>query len=115
VPLHVWLPKAHARRRDGVGADVRGHGNLGIYGIFSWAMNSRGRSRWWWLLVSLLGVVSALYGPFTRDEFGPQAATRVFDDRQHGSGPYRARCVGLFWCGGSSTTAAIAMVAALLC
>jgi hydrogenase-4 component B len=64
VPLHVWLPKAHAEAPGPASALMSGAMvNLGIYGIVLVGNELLGGGPvWWWLLVSALGVVSAFYG-----------------------------------------------------
>jgi formate hydrogenlyase subunit 3/multisubunit Na+/H+ antiporter MnhD subunit len=73
VPLHVWLPKAHAEAPGPVSALMSGAMvNLGVYGIILVGRTMlAGGPQWWWLVVSLLGgltaVVGALYAATSRD------------------------------------------------
>jgi len=64
VPLHVWLPKAHPEAPSPASALMSGAMvNLGIYGIV--LVGDRllgGGPLWWWLVVAILGIVSALFG-----------------------------------------------------
>jgi len=64
VPLHVWLPKAHAEAPGPASALMSGAMvNLGIYGVL--LVGDRllgGGPPWWWLVVMVCGVISALYG-----------------------------------------------------
>ncbi|MFG2043871.1 proton-conducting transporter membrane subunit [Dactylosporangium sp. NPDC048998] len=64
VPLHVWLPRAHAEAPSPVSAMLSAAMvNLGVYGVVRVGFDLLGGgARWWWLLVLALGVVSALYG-----------------------------------------------------
>jgi formate hydrogenlyase subunit 3/multisubunit Na+/H+ antiporter MnhD subunit len=64
VPLHVWLPRAHAEAPSPVSAMLSAAMvNLGVYGVIRVGFDLLGGgSRWWWLLVLVLGAVSALYG-----------------------------------------------------
>ncbi len=64
VPLHPWLPRAHAEAPSHVSmlmsaAMVK----LGVYGILRVGFDLLGGGpRWWWLVVAALGALSALYG-----------------------------------------------------
>lgn len=64
VPLHVWLPKAHAEAPGPASALMSGAMvNLGIYGvILTGRVLLGGGPSWWWIVVGALGIVSALYG-----------------------------------------------------
>jgi len=64
VPLHVWLPRAHAEAASPVSALMSGAMvNLGIYGIIRVGNGLLGGGvLWWWLVVLAIGVASALYG-----------------------------------------------------
>ncbi|MBI1759130.1 MAG: hydrogenase 4 subunit B [Actinobacteria bacterium] len=64
VPLHVWLPRAHAEAPAPVSAMLSAAMvNLGAYGVIRLGFDLLGGgARWWWLLVLGLGAVSALYG-----------------------------------------------------
>jgi len=64
VPLHVWLPKAHAEAPGPASALMSGAMvNLGIYGVvLTGRILLGGGPSWWWIVVSALGIVSALYG-----------------------------------------------------
>ncbi len=73
VPLHVWLPKAHAEAPGPVSALMSGAMvNLGVYGIILVGRTLLPQGpQWWWLVVSLLGgttaAVGALYAATSRD------------------------------------------------
>jgi len=64
VPLHAWLPRAHPEAPSHVSALMSAAMvNMGVYGIVRVGVDLMGvGSRWWWLLVLLLGAVSAVYG-----------------------------------------------------
>lgn len=64
VPLHVWLPRAHAEAPSPVSAMLSAAMvNLGVYGLVRIGFDLLGGGpRWWWLIVMALGAVSALYG-----------------------------------------------------
>jgi formate hydrogenlyase subunit 3/multisubunit Na+/H+ antiporter MnhD subunit len=117
VPLHVWLPKAHAEAPGPASALMSGAMvNLGIYGIILVGNELLGGGPvWWWLLISLLGVVSALYGALyaaTSSDLKRLLAYSTTDNM--GLVLIALGASGLFGAVGRPTTAAIAMVAALL-
>ncbi|WP_435126006.1 proton-conducting transporter transmembrane domain-containing protein [Micromonospora tulbaghiae] len=64
VPLHPWLPRAHAEAPSHVSALMSAAMvKLGVYGIVRVAFDLLGGGpRWWWLLLGAVGAVSALYG-----------------------------------------------------
>ena len=64
VPLHVWLPKAHAESPSPVSALMSAAMvNLGIYGVIRVGLEwFHGGTVWWWVLVLALGGLSAIYG-----------------------------------------------------
>lgn len=64
VPLHVWLPRAHPEAPSPASALMSGAMvNLGIYGIIRVGGSIlHNGPLWWWLIVSGIGIVSALYG-----------------------------------------------------
>jgi hydrogenase-4 component B len=64
VPLHVWLPKAHAEAPSAVSALMSAAMvNLGIYGILRTGNTLLGGGpSWWWITVIVTGTVSAIYG-----------------------------------------------------
>src|SRR5207248_1494672 len=57
VPLHVWLPRAHAEAPSPVSAMLSaGMVNLGVYGTVRVGFDLLGAgARWWWLLVLAVG------------------------------------------------------------
>jgi formate hydrogenlyase subunit 3/multisubunit Na+/H+ antiporter MnhD subunit len=64
VPLHPWLPRAHAEAPSHVSALMSAAMvKLGIYGLLRVGFDLLGGGpRWWWLTVAVLGALSALYG-----------------------------------------------------
>ena len=64
VPLHVWLPRAHAEASGPVSALMSAAMvNMGIYGIIRVGDGMlHGGPAWWWLGVMALGALSALFG-----------------------------------------------------
>jgi formate hydrogenlyase subunit 3/multisubunit Na+/H+ antiporter MnhD subunit len=64
VPLHVWLPRAHAEAPSPVSAMLSaGMVNLGVYGLIRVGFDLLGGGpRWWWLLVLAVGAGSGVYG-----------------------------------------------------
>jgi len=64
VPLHPWLPRAHAEAPSHVSALMSAAMvKLGVYGLLRVGFDLLGGGpRWWWLTVALLGALSALYG-----------------------------------------------------
>jgi formate hydrogenlyase subunit 3/multisubunit Na+/H+ antiporter MnhD subunit len=117
VPLHVWLPKAHAEAPGPASALMSGAMvNLGVYGIILVGNELLGGGPvWWWLLVSALGVVSALYGALyaaTSSDLKRLLAYSTADNM--GLVLIALGASGMFAASGHRTTAAIAMVAALL-
>jgi formate hydrogenlyase subunit 3/multisubunit Na+/H+ antiporter MnhD subunit len=64
VPLHPWLPRAHAEAPSHVSALMSAAMvKLGVYGLLRVGFDLLGGgSRWWWLLVSAIGALSAAYG-----------------------------------------------------
>lgn len=64
VPLHPWLPRAHAEAPSHVSALMSAAMvKLGIYGLLRVGFDLLGGGpRWWWLVVAALGALSALYG-----------------------------------------------------
>jgi formate hydrogenlyase subunit 3/multisubunit Na+/H+ antiporter MnhD subunit len=64
VPLHPWLPRAHAEAPSHVSALMSAAMvKLGVYGLLRVGFDLLGGgSRWWWLLVAALGALSAAYG-----------------------------------------------------
>ncbi len=64
VPLHVWLPPAHAAAPSHVSALMSGiMTKVAIYGLLRLLFDLAGPPQWWWgVVVLLLGGVTALVG-----------------------------------------------------
>jgi formate hydrogenlyase subunit 3/multisubunit Na+/H+ antiporter MnhD subunit len=64
VPLHPWLPRAHAEAPSHVSALMSAAMvKLGVYGVLRLGFDLLGGGlRWWWLAVATLGALSAVYG-----------------------------------------------------
>lgn len=64
VPLHPWLPRAHAEAPSHVSALMSAAMvKLGVYGLLRVGFDLLGGGAgWWWLTVAVLGGLSALYG-----------------------------------------------------
>ncbi|HEY5438277.1 MAG TPA: proton-conducting transporter membrane subunit, partial [Acidimicrobiales bacterium] len=109
--------KAHAEAPGPASALMSGAMvNLGIYGIILVGnVLLGGGPVWWWLLVSALGVLSALYGALyaaTSSDLKRLLAYSTADNM--GLVLIAVGVSGMFAASGSRTTAAVAMVAALL-
>jgi formate hydrogenlyase subunit 3/multisubunit Na+/H+ antiporter MnhD subunit len=64
VPLHVWLPPAHAAAPSHVSALMSGvMTKVALYGFIRLVFDLAGPAQWWWgVIVLLLGGVTALLG-----------------------------------------------------
>jgi hydrogenase-4 component B len=64
VPLHVWLPPAHAAAPSHVSALMSGvMTKVALYGLIRLLFDLAGTPQWWWgVIVLLLGGVTALLG-----------------------------------------------------
>lgn len=117
VPLHVWLPRAHAEAPSPVSALLSAAMvNLGVYGLVRVGFDLLGGgTRWWWLLVLGLGALSALYGIL-------QAAVATDLKRLLGYSTVENMglvflglgAAGVFRAAGAPALAALALAAALL-
>ena len=117
VPLHVWLPRAHAEAPSSVSVLLSAAMvNLGVYGVVRVGFDLLGGgTRWWWLLVLGLGAVSALYGIL-------QAAVAADLKRLLGYSTVENMglvfvglgAAGVFRASGAPALAALALAAALL-
>jgi formate hydrogenlyase subunit 3/multisubunit Na+/H+ antiporter MnhD subunit len=117
VPLHVWLPKAHPEAPSPASALMSGAMvNLGIYGIL--LVGDRllgGGPTWWWLVVTGVGVISALFGALhaaTSTDLKRLLAYSTADNM--GLVLIGVGASGLFASTGHPIVASIAMVSALL-
>jgi hydrogenase-4 component B len=117
LPLHAWLPRAHPEAPSHVSALMSAAMvNLGVYGIVRVGLDLLGGGpRWWWLLVLVLGAVSAVYGIL-------QAAVRTDLKRLLGYSTTEnmglvmvgVGASGLYAAAGDPVLAALALTAALL-
>lgn len=64
VPLHAWLPRAHPEAPSAVSALMStAMVNLGAYGLVRVGFDLLGGGpAWWWLLMTAMGGLSAVYG-----------------------------------------------------
>lgn len=64
IPLHVWLPRAHAESPSHVSALMSAAMvNLGVYGVIRVSFDLLGGGpRWWGVVVLAFGCLSATYG-----------------------------------------------------
>ncbi|HBG04658.1 MAG: hydrogenase [Geobacteraceae bacterium GWC2_58_44] len=63
MPLHIWLPSAHANAPSHVSALLSGVMlKIGIYGILRVVSFFPGHPLWWGILLVLAGLISALMG-----------------------------------------------------
>lgn len=117
VPLHPWLPRAHAEAPSHVSALMSAAMvKLGIYGILRLGMDLLGGGpRWWWLTVAALGAISALYGIIQAVVATDLKRLLAFSTTENiglillGTG-----FAGMLIRSGQSATGAIALAAALL-
>lgn len=117
VPLHAWLPRAHPEAPSHVSALMSAAMvNLGVYGIVRTGFGLLGGgTRWWWVLVLVLGAGSAVYGIL-------QAAVSTDLKRLLGYSTTEnmglvlagTGAAGLFASAGHRALAALALAAALL-
>ena len=117
VPLHVWLPRAHAEASGPVSALMSAAMvNLGIYGILRVGYGMlRGGPAWWWLAVMAVGALSALFGALhsaTANDLKRLLAYSTTDNM--GLVLLGVGASGLFASTGHHSLALLALVAALL-
>lgn len=63
MPLHIWLPSAHANAPSHISAAMSGVIlKVGIYGLVRTLSFFHGIPLWWGCLVLLLGIVSGVFG-----------------------------------------------------
>jgi hydrogenase-4 component B len=63
MPLHVWLPSAHANAPSHVSAIMSGVMlKIGIYGLVRSLSFFTGIPLWWGILLLILGMVSGIIG-----------------------------------------------------
>ncbi|MET7400108.1 proton-conducting transporter membrane subunit [Dactylosporangium sp. NPDC005572] len=117
VPLHVWLPRAHAEAPSPVSAMLSaGMVNLGAYGVIRVGFDLLGGgSRWWWLLVLAAGAASALYGILQAAVAADLKRLLAYSTVENmGLIFLGLGAAGVFRTAGASALAALAMTAALL-
>ncbi len=117
VPLHVWLPRAHAEAPSPVSAMLSAAMvNLGVYGVIRVGLDLLGGgSRWWWLLVLTLGAVSALYGILQATVAADLKRLLAYSTVENmGLVFLGVGAAGIFHTSAAPSLAALAMAAALL-
>jgi formate hydrogenlyase subunit 3/multisubunit Na+/H+ antiporter MnhD subunit len=117
VPLHVWLPRAHAEAPSPVSAMLSAAMvNLGVYGLIRVGFDLLGGgTRWWWLLVLALGAVSALYGILQATVAADLKRLLAYSTVENmGLVFLGVGAAGVFHASGAPALAALALAAALL-
>jgi formate hydrogenlyase subunit 3/multisubunit Na+/H+ antiporter MnhD subunit len=117
VPLHVWLPRAHAEAPSPVSAMLSAAMvNLGMYGTVRVGFDLLGGgTRWWWLLVLAVGAVSALYGILQATVATDLKRLLAYSTVENmGLVFLGLGAAGIFHTAGAPTLAALALAAALL-
>jgi len=117
VPLHVWLPRAHAEAPSPVSAMLSAAMvNLGGYGVLRVGLDLLGGgSRWWWLLVLTVGAVSALYGILQAAVVSDLKRLLAYSTVENlGLVFVGIGAAGIFHTSGAPALAALALAAALL-
>ena len=117
VPLHVWLPRAHAEAPSPVSIVLSAAMvNLGVYGVIRVGFDLLGGgSRWWWLLVLALGAVSALYGILQATVASDLKRLLAYSTVENmGLVFLGVGAAGVFHASGAPALAALALAAALL-
>jgi formate hydrogenlyase subunit 3/multisubunit Na+/H+ antiporter MnhD subunit len=117
VPLHPWLPRAHAEAPSHVSALMSaGMVKLGIYGVLRVGFDLLGGgSPWWWLTVSVVGALSAAYGIVQAVVATDFKRLLAFSTSENiGLILLGVGFAGMFTSSGAPTVAALALAAALL-
>jgi formate hydrogenlyase subunit 3/multisubunit Na+/H+ antiporter MnhD subunit len=117
VPLHVWLPRAHAEAPSPVSAMLSAAMvNVGVYGVIRVGFDLLGGgTRWWWLLVLAAGAVSALYGILQATVAADLKRLLAYSTVENmGLVFLGLGAAGIFRTAGATTLAALALAAALL-
>jgi formate hydrogenlyase subunit 3/multisubunit Na+/H+ antiporter MnhD subunit len=117
VPLHVWLPRAHAEAPSPISAMLSAAMvNLGVYGVIRVGFDLLGGgARWWWLLVLAVGAVSALYGILQAAVAADLKRLLAYSTVENmGLVFLGVGAAGVFRASGAPTLAALALAAALL-
>ncbi len=117
LPLHAWLPRAHPEAPSSVSALMSAAMvNLGVYGIVRVGFDLLGGGEgWWWILVLILGAVSAIYG-ILQAAIGTDLKLLLGFSTMENMGLVLVGigAAGMFDVAGDSTLAGLAMTAALL-
>jgi formate hydrogenlyase subunit 3/multisubunit Na+/H+ antiporter MnhD subunit len=117
VPLHVWLPRAHAEAPSPVSAMLSAAMvNLGVYGVVRVGYDLLdGGTRWWWLLVLAVGAASALYGILQATVNADLKRLLAYSTVENmGLVFLGLGAAGIFHASGAPALAALALAAALL-
>jgi formate hydrogenlyase subunit 3/multisubunit Na+/H+ antiporter MnhD subunit len=117
VPLHVWLPRAHAEAPSPTSAMLSaGMVNVGVYGVIRVGFDLLGGgTRWWWLVVLAVGAVSALYGILQAAVAADLKRLLAYSTVENmGLVFLGVGAAGVFRASGAPTLAALALAAALL-
>ena len=117
VPLHVWLPRAHGEAPSPVSAMLSAvMVNLGCYGLLRVGLDLLdGGSRWWWLLVLMVGAFSALYGILQAAVVSDLKRLLAYSTVENlGLVFVGIGAAGIFHDSGAAALAALALAAALL-
>lgn len=117
VPLHPWLPRAHAEAPSHVSALMSAAMvKLGVYGLLRVGFDLLGGGpSWWWLVVAALGALSALYGIVQAAVATDLKRLLAFSTSENiGLILLGVGFAGLLASSGQRAAAAVAMAAALL-
>ncbi|MDQ7904028.1 proton-conducting transporter membrane subunit [Phytohabitans sp. ZYX-F-186] len=117
VPLHPWLPRAHAEAPAHVSALMSAAMvKLGVYGIVRLGFDLLGGGpRWWWLALGAVGMLSALYGILQAAVATDLKKLLAFSTSENvGLILLGLAAAGLLASAGQPAVAAVALAAALL-
>jgi len=117
VPLHPWLPRAHAEAPSHVSALMSAAMvKLGVYGLLRVGFDLLGGGTgWWWLTVAALGALSALYGIVQAVVATDLKRLLAFSTSENiGLVLLGVGFAGMFASSGQPAVAALALAAALL-
>ncbi|MGH3392424.1 MAG: proton-conducting transporter membrane subunit, partial [Actinomadura sp.] len=117
VPLHPWLPRAHAEAPSHVSALMSAAMvSLGVYGIVRLGFDLLGGGpAWWWVLVGAGGALSALYGILQAALATDMKKMLAYSTAENmGLVLLGVGAAGLFADAGQPRLAALALAAALL-
>lgn len=117
APLHAWLPRAHPEAPSHVSALMSAAMvNLGVYGVLRIGFDLLGGGpRWWWLLLTALGALSAVYGILQAAMASDLKRLLAYSTSENmGLVLIGVGAAGLFQDAGDRPLAALALAAALL-